>query len=129
LALGDLLELQAELHRRIEESADRLEWNAELFRNAAERQPNLEAAFAHRQIPVLVLQNDGHLLGILHAQPFRHAHALGLGVERDVEMVVARQAFLLDGLAEHAAHHAAQRLLGQEIVAEMVGHAGNGAAV
>src|SRR3974390_447194 len=39
-------------------------------------------------------------------------------------MVVARQALLLGGLGEHVAHHAAQCLLGQEIVAEMVGHAG-----
>ena len=30
------------------------------------------------EIPELVLQDDGHLLGILHAQPVRHPHALGL---------------------------------------------------
>ena len=126
LALGDFLELQAELHRRIEEAVDRLERNAELFRNAAERQADLEAALVHGQIPELVLQDDGHLLGILHAQPVRHAHALGVGVERNVEMMIARQVLLLGDVGEHVAHHAAQRLLGQEIVAEMVGHAGSG---
>ena len=84
--------------------------------------PTSKLALVHDQIPELVLQDDGHLLGILHAQPLGHAHALGGGVERDIEMVVARQAFFLDGLDENAAHHAAQRLLGQEIVAEMIGH-------
>ena len=44
------------------------------------------------------------------------------GVEGDVEMMVARQALFLGGVGEHVAHHAAQRLLGQKIVADMVGH-------
>jgi hypothetical protein len=39
-------------------------------------------------------------------------------------MVVARQA-LFGRVGEHVAHHAAQRLLGQEIVADVVGHAVN----
>ncbi len=38
-------------------------------------------------------------------------------------MMLARQDLLLDDLKQHVAHHAAQRLLGQEIVAEVVGHA------
>ena len=75
-----------------------------------------------------MLQDDGHLFRMLRAQPVRHAHAGGMGVELDEKMMVARQA-LLGGVGEHAAHHAAQRLLGQEIVADLVGHAGNGAAV
>ena len=77
------------------------------------------------EIPELVLQDDGHLLGILRAQPVRHAHAVGVGVEGDVEMMVAGQA-LLGRFGEHAAHHAAQRLLGQEIVADLVGHGPSG---
>src|SRR5476651_2225583 len=74
-------------------------------------------------MPELVLQNDGHLFRVLRAQPVGNAHAVAVGVERDEEMVVARQAFL-GGVAEYAAHHAAQRLLGQKIVADLVGHAG-----
>ena len=46
------------------------------------------------------------------------------GVEGDVEMMLARQRALLGGVGEHAAHDAAQRLLGQEIVADLVGHGG-----
>src|SRR6185437_11011240 len=41
-------------------------------------------------------------------------------------MMVARQDLLLDDFVEHLAHDAAQRLLGQEIVAEVVGHARSG---
>ena len=43
------------------------------------------------------------------------------GVEGDEEMMVAGQAFL-GGVGQHAAHHAAQRLLGQEVVTDMIGH-------
>ena len=122
LALDNFLELQAELHRRVEEAVDRLERHRELFRNSAERQADLELVVADFQIPELVLEDDGHLLRILPEQPLGNAHAIGLGGEGDVEMVLARQA-LFDGVDEHAAHYAAQRLLGQEIVADLVGHA------
>ena len=125
LAFGDFLELQAELHRRIEEAGDCLERNDQLFRNAAERQADLETLLVHRQIPELVLQDDGHFFRVLRAQAFGNAHAVAVGVERDVEMMIARQA-LLGGVGEHVAHHAAQRLLGQEIVADLVGHGASG---
>src|SRR5215510_6062048 len=38
-------------------------------------------------------------------------------------MMVARQA-LLGRVGEHAAHYAAQGLLGQKVIADLVGHAG-----
>ena len=66
-AVLDLLELQAELHRRIEEAFDRRERNGQALRDAAERQADLEALLGHDQVPELVLQDDGHLLGILRA--------------------------------------------------------------
>src|SRR6185437_14803180 len=44
LALANLLELHAKLHGRIEEAVDRLKRHRELFRDAAEREPDLEAA-------------------------------------------------------------------------------------
>jgi len=70
-----------------------------------------------------VLQDDGHLLGMLCTQPVRHAHAIGQRVEFDEEMMIAGQA-LFGRVREHAAHHAAQRLLGQEVVADLVCHGG-----
>ena len=59
---------------------------------------------------------------MLLAQPRRNLHALGAGIERNVEMMLARQA-VLGGVLEHVAHHTAQRILGEEIVADVVdGH-------
>jgi hypothetical protein len=40
---------------------------------------------------VLVLEDDGHLVGELVLQVIRHLHALQAGAEGDVEMMVARQ--------------------------------------
>jgi hypothetical protein len=36
-------------------------------------------------------------------------------------MVLARQA-LFGGISHHAAHHAAERVLGQDVVTDIVGH-------
>jgi hypothetical protein len=41
-----------------------------------------------------MLEDDGHFFGILATQAVRHADTVGLGVERNVEMMVAREAFL-----------------------------------
>src|SRR6185437_6037430 len=119
--LRDLLELQPELHRRVEEALDRLERHAELLRHAAERKADRETGFVDLEIPELVLQDDGHLLGVLRLDPVGQAHALGAGVERDVEVVLAGQT-LLRRVGQHVAHDAAQRLLGEKIVADVVGH-------
>ena len=99
LALGDFFELQAELHRRIEEAVDRLERHAEPFRNAAERQADLEAALGHLQIPELMLQDDGHLVRDIARAAGPTAARLGVGVERNVEMMIARQALLGDSVS------------------------------
>ena len=100
VACVDGLELQPELHRRIDEALDRVERHQQPLRHAAERQADLERLVADLQIPELVLQDDGHLLRILLAQPRRQPHALGRGVEGDVEMMLARQA-LLGGVGQH----------------------------
>src|SRR5262249_8497734 len=57
-------ELQAKLHRRIEEPFHRREGHGQPLRHAAERHADLEAALGHHEIPELVLQDDGHLRGI-----------------------------------------------------------------
>ncbi len=119
-ALGHGLELQAELHRRIEEAFDRLERDVQLLGNAVERERDLEMRLGDGEIPELVLQHDGHLFRILLAQARRELHAGRARIERDVEMMLARQAAGLGHVGEHAAHHRAQRLLGQQIVADVI---------
>src|SRR3984893_6232099 len=52
------LELQAELHRRVEEALDGIERNHETLGDAAERQADLKTILGHHQVPELVLKND-----------------------------------------------------------------------
>jgi hypothetical protein len=68
-----------------------------------------------------MLQDDCHLVRVLAAQPLRELHAFGLGIERDVEVVVAHQT-LLCGFRQNVANDAAQGLLGQKVVANVIGH-------
>src|SRR5215510_9350227 len=67
-----------------------------------------------------MLENDRHLFRVFLAQAGRDAHARRAGVERDVEMVLAREP-VLGGIGQDAVNHSAQRLLGQEIITDMVG--------
>src|ERR1700694_2198517 len=53
------LELQAELHRRVEEALDGIERNHETLGDAAEREADFETVVGHHQVPELVLPDDG----------------------------------------------------------------------
>src|SRR5262249_34326528 len=98
------------------------ERHAEPFRNATKRHADLETLLVDSQVPELVLEHDRHLGRELGQKPWRHAHALSLRIEGDVEMVLARQP-VLGGIVEHRAHHATQRLLRKQIVADVIdGH-------
>jgi len=91
-------------------------------RDAPKGQADLERILADRQVPKLVLQDDGHFLGILRARPLRQADAVCAGIEGHKEMVVAGQA-VLGGVGEHRAQNSAQGFLDQEVVADMInGH-------
>ena len=85
---------------------------------------DFEFFFVHLQIPELMLKDDRHFLGILRAQAVRHVHAVSTCIERNVKMMVAGQA-LLGGIRQHTVHDAPQGLLGQKIVADLVGHDGS----
>src|SRR5215831_21186449 len=65
VSVRHFFELQAKLHRRIEEAFHRRKGHGQPLRHAAERHADLEAALGHHEIPELVLQDDGHLGGIL----------------------------------------------------------------
>jgi hypothetical protein len=75
-----------------------------------------------------VLQDDRHHLGELGQEPLRHAHAIRARLECDVEMVVARQA-ILGRILEHRLDDAAQRLLGEDVIADMIDSHGQPALV
>jgi hypothetical protein len=103
-------EFQAKLHGRVDETGDGVEGNEQALRHIAERQADLEAALAHRQIPELVLENDGHFLRIFLAHALRQANARRFGPECDEEMMVAGEPFAR-GFTQNFADHAAQGIL------------------
>src|SRR6202043_2500268 len=80
---------------------------------------DLERLLVDREVAELVLEDDGHFLGILGAQALRHAYPRRTGVEGNIEMMIARQA-ALGGVLQHPAQHRAQRLLRQQVVAYVV---------
>ena len=59
--------------------------------HAREGEADLEGVLGDAEVPELVLEDDGHVLRVLLAKRLLHAHARGLGAERDVEMVLAHQ--------------------------------------
>ena len=98
--------------------------NDEPLRHAREGQPDLEAALGHGKIPVLMLQDDRHVLRVFLAQTVRHSYPGEVGAERDVEVMVAGKA-VLRRVAEDLAHDPFERVLHQEVVADQVfGHPG-----
>src|SRR5690606_29018241 len=59
---GGRVELQAELHAGVEETLYRREGDVKHFRLPIEAQSDLEGTFGDLEIPILVLQDDGHFL-------------------------------------------------------------------
>ena len=60
----------------------------------------------HPQTGILVLQHDGHFVGIPLAQEIGNIHARVVRLESDVEMMAADEALFLDSpqrLADHSA--------------------------
>src|SRR5581483_10016480 len=114
-----LPELEPELRRRIVERLDRAERHDQALRNVGERELHLEAVVRHLQVPELVLQDDGHLLGILLLEPFGHRDALGARIKGDVQMVLAGQALALHP-RQYLTHDAPQSILREKIVSDLV---------
>jgi imidazoleglycerol-phosphate dehydratase len=67
------------------------------------------------QIPIFVLEHDGHFIREAFVQVRRDRNSGGLRLEGDVEMMVARQPPCRD-VAEHATNHGAQCLLHHVII-------------
>ena len=111
--------MQSKLHRRIEEALDRRERDHEPFGDAAERQADFETILRHYQIPELMLQNEGHLLGILRQDAWRQPDPFGPGREGNIEMMIAGKA-VLGGIGQHGSHDSAQGLLGEDIVTNVI---------
>ena len=61
------VEFQFEIDRRIVEAAHCSKGNQQLFRNVRKGQADLERGLGHLQIPILMLNDDRHQVGIFLA--------------------------------------------------------------
>ena len=68
--------------------------------------------------PELMLKDDGHLLRILLHKEVRDLHAWKSRTKRQAEMMRSDQPMLLDML-QRATYHAAERRVGQRLVADI----------
>ena len=109
------MELQREIDGWVNEGGDRGVRDEQMRRDLAERQANFEMFGLNLQVPIFVLQHNGHFIGEAFVQILRDGNTRRLRLERDVEMMVAGQAIARD-IAQHAANDGAQRLLHYVII-------------
>jgi hypothetical protein len=67
----------------------------------------------------LVLQDDRHLVGIIHAQIVGHRNAEGCRLKLDIEMMIARRRAEFRGHREHVENDAAQGALRQIFIIQL----------
>ncbi len=96
-------------------------------RNLAERKANFEMIRLYLQIPIFVLEYDGHFIRKTFMEMHRDRNAGCLCLESYVKMMVAGKAIQRD-IAENATDHSAKRLLhhvviGNQAVDMLIGHA------
>ena len=115
----DRLELQAELGGRIGEAGDGRQRHHQFLGLAGKRQGDAEGVFVHRQPPELMLQHDGHFLGVTGQDMGGHLYSGETGAEGDVEMVIAQQA-VADGDFQGLADHPAQGVFHHLVVAQRI---------
>ena len=109
------MELQREIYGRVNEGGDRGVRDKQMRGDLAERQADFEMFGFSLQVPIFVLQHNGHFVGEAFVQMLRNGNARCLRLERDVEMMVAGQAIARD-IAQHAANDGAQCLLHDVII-------------
>ncbi len=124
---GINMKLQREINRWIDERGNRGVGHDQVRRNLAERQANLEMLRLDLQVPIFVLEHDGHFVGKALVQMRWDHHTGRLCLECDVEMMVAGQAVQRD-IAKHAAYNCAQGLLhdiviGNQAIGTLITHA------
>jgi imidazoleglycerol-phosphate dehydratase len=107
---GINMKLQGEIDRRINKGGDRRVRNDQMRRDLAERQTYFEMLCFDFQIPIFMLQHDGHFVGETLVQMCRYHDSGGLRLKRDVEMMVAWEPPRRD-IAQHAPHDGTQCFL------------------
>ena len=119
---GSRIELQCELHGGIKEAFYSGEGNVEHFGLAVEAEADLKGALGDLEVPILVLQHDGHFLVVLLEQFFADARAGRTRGKGNEEMMLAGQAGPRH-FGQNLAHDAAQGFLSENVVSHVVfGH-------
>src|SRR3954471_1480588 len=85
------LELEREIDSGIDEAGDGGKGDDQPRRRLVEREADLEPVLADLEVPEAVLDDDGHLVREAFGQVARYVDARRMGLERDVEMVLAGQ--------------------------------------
>jgi imidazoleglycerol-phosphate dehydratase len=125
--IGLDVELEREIDAGVNEGGDCGEGDEELGGHLAEGQADLKMLGLYLQVPIFMLEDDGHFIGKTLHQVHRDGYARRAGFEGDVEMMLAGQA-LARNIAEHAADDRAQRLLhyviiGNQAFGALIAHA------
>ena len=68
--------------------------------------------FADIQIPELMLQDNGHFLGVCGLQGLGHLHAICCSLEGDIEVAIAGQTFMFYQ-RKRASHNGTKGVLDQ----------------
>ena len=88
---AEVVELQAVGDARVEEHLDGVKGHDQALGNAVEGELHLEEGVVDGQLPEAVLEHHRHLFRVFLAQAVGEVHARGIGLERDVEVMLARE--------------------------------------
>ncbi|CUX14319.1 hypothetical protein AGR7C_Cc110171 [Agrobacterium deltaense Zutra 3/1] len=114
------IELELEIDGRIVETANGVVRDDQLFRRIREGQADFEAGFGYFQVPELMLDNDGHLLGIFRLEVLGNPHARRAGQEGDEEVMVAGQTAGCGHFPQNLTNNAAKGILCENVVTDMI---------
>ena len=110
-------ELQPEGCRRVGEILDGIKGNRQPLQMFLERQRDGEILLADHEVFILMLHDNGHVLGICIAEFLGENDSFARCIEADVEVVVVGKALFGD-LRESFPNDPAQRPLGKSIVVD-----------
>ena len=86
---GDGFECQGKVHRWVDKPGECRKWDMQMLGHAGKLQDNLKVCVTDFQIPILVLDNDGHIVWESFDKMIGDFYARRFGQECYVEMMVA----------------------------------------
>lgn len=112
---GVNMKLQCKIYGWIDKGGNRRIGHDKVRRYLAERQTNFEMLGFYLQIPIFMLKHDRHLVRKPLVQVLRYRNSRGLGLECNIEMMIAWKPARRN-IAKYAADHSAQCLLHHVVI-------------